>query len=169
VKLTAGQWLVHTHYGVGQILKKEKRSLEGVTRVYYCVKISEGEYWLAVENAHPPRIRRLSSEVELLRAREILQMPYECLPEDRKERTHYYKERLELNSLDELAKLVRDIFGRKLENDLSYAERQHFEGICQQFVHEWMVVVGISREAAQHELRNDFEKIAKQVSISNRN
>lgn len=80
--LKIGQWIVHTHYGIGQIFDVEKKRLGEEEKDYFGVKTSDREYWLALENVNSPRIRIISSQKLFEEALTILQTHPERLPDN---------------------------------------------------------------------------------------
>ena len=57
-----GDWIVHTHYGVGQVRGIEKKVLDGENKLFFRVKTFDGVYWLSVVRTDVEYIRPITSE-----------------------------------------------------------------------------------------------------------
>ena len=113
--LSKGDWIVHAHYGVGQVKQKEKKILEGDKKTFFRVKTFNGIYWLRVNNTAAPRIRRIASDYQIKKALSLICKPPVELPKDHKQRGKQINEALNDGSLYTMAEIIRDLHGRKAD------------------------------------------------------
>jgi RNA polymerase-interacting CarD/CdnL/TRCF family regulator len=140
--LSKGDWIVHAHYGVGQVKRKEKKVLEGDKKTFFRVKTFNGVYWLPVKNTAVPHIRRLASEYQIRKALSLIRKPPVELPKDHKQRGKQIAEALQDGSLYTMVKLIRDLHGRKKIAGLNQTEIALLEKITRRFLKEWSIVKG---------------------------
>lgn len=155
-----GDWIVHAHYGVGQVKRKEKKVLEGDKKTFFRVKTFNGVYWLPVKNTAAPRIRKLASEYQIKKALSFIRKPPVELPKDYKLRAKQIIEALKDGSLYTMAKVIRDLHGRKVTVKLNQTEIDLLEKITIRFLNEWSVVKGEEVEVLAEKLNR-----ALQISI----
>jgi RNA polymerase-interacting CarD/CdnL/TRCF family regulator len=160
--LSTGDWIVHAHYGVGQVKEKEKKVLEGDKKTFFKVRTFNGIYWLRVNNTAAPRIRRLASEYQVKKALSIIRTPPEELSKDYKQRIKEINEALKDGSLYTMAKVIRDLNGRKYEANLNQTEIVLLEKTTRRFLNEWSVVkgqdVGLLTEKLRSALQVSMQK-----------
>ena len=82
--LEKGEWIVHAYYGIGQITKVVTRAIGEQKARYYRVDAANSTYYVPVKNPINDRIRPLSSEYKLRKAKKILRSKHEELPENHK-------------------------------------------------------------------------------------
>lgn len=153
-----GDWIVHTHYGVGQVKRKEKKILDGDKKTFFRVKTFNGVYWLPVKNIAAPRIRRLASEYQIKRALSFIRKPPVVLPKDHKRRGKQLTEALKDGSLYTMAKVIRDLHGRKVAVKLNQTEVALLEKVTKRFLNEWSVVTGEEVDVLAEKLNQALQK-----------
>ncbi|MBW2412037.1 MAG: hypothetical protein JRF72_19745 [Deltaproteobacteria bacterium] len=153
-----GDWIVHAHYGVGQVKRREKKVLEGDKKTFFRVKTFDGVYWLPVKNTATPRIRRLASEYQIKKALSLIRKPPVELPKDHKRRGKQITETLKDGSLYTIAKIIRDLHGRKVTVSLNQTEISLLEKITDRFLDEWSVVKGEEVEVLAEKLNQALQK-----------
>ena len=158
-----GDWIVHANYGVGQVKRKEKKVLEGDKKTFFRVKTFNGVYWLPVKNIAAPRIRRLASEYQIKKALSFIRKPPVKLPKDYKRRTKQITEALQDGSLYTMAKVIRDLHGRKVTVKLNQTDISLLEKITQRFLNEWSVVAGEEVEVLEEKLNTALQTSIKKT------
>ncbi len=111
--LTKGDWIVHAYYGIGQITKVETKAIGEEKAKYYRVDARNSTFFVPVKNIDHDRIRPLSSDYMLRKARKILKSDPENLPENHNDRRKYIAEFVTNNEMDAAAELIRDLLFRK--------------------------------------------------------
>ena len=137
---TKGDWIVHAHYGVGQVKGIERKILEGENKFFFHVKTFEGEYWLSVVQTDVEYIRPITSEGQIKRALTLIRKPPEELPKDHNKRTKIIVDALKDSSLNVKARMIRDLNGKQQESRLNFTEEDAFLKMKRQLLNEWSVV-----------------------------
>lgn len=117
-----GDWIVHTHYGVGQVRGIEKKVLEGEKKLFFRVKTFDSVYWLSVVKTDVEYIRPITSEYQLKKALTIIRRPPKELPKDHNQRGKAIVEALKDPALYPKARMIRDLNGRQQESRLNFTE-----------------------------------------------
>jgi len=78
--LTKGDWIVHAHFGVGQIKGKENKSFNGEKQTFFRVKTFNGAHWLPLGNAESDHVRPIASKNQISRALCLIRRAPKKLP-----------------------------------------------------------------------------------------
>lgn len=156
--LEKGDWIVHLYYGIGQIVGTETKKIGGEKEKYYKVRTKNSTYFVPVQNAINDRIRPLSSEYKLRKAKQILREKPLEFPENHNERRKYLSETTSDRSIYNSAQLIRDLAHRKQLHGLNDYEQKTLDTTEQLFVLEWSIIQEISEEEAQEKLEKIIEE-----------
>lgn len=148
-----GDWIVHSSYGIGQIIGKVKMKLSGEIKTYFSIKIKDGRYWLSKDKTNEKYIRPLASLKQMIQALTLIQKPPAKLPEDYREKKAKILETMEDGSLLSNAQLIRDLHAKNLTSKLSEEEKFWLKKLKNQFVYEWSLVYGEKKRTAERQLR----------------
>ena len=154
-----GDWIVHAHYGVGQVKGIERKILDGEKKLFFKVKTFDGVYWLSVVRTDVEYIRPITSEHQIKRALTIIRKPPEKLPENHTHRNKAISDALNDPSLYAKARMIRDLNGKQQMSKLNFTEEDAFLKMKRQLLNEWSVV-----EDKEHEILQ--EKLDKALEIS---
>ncbi len=143
---TKGDWIVHAHYGVGQVRELERKELEGERQIFHRVETFDGEYWLSVTGTDVEYIRPIASEYQIKRALTMVRKEPEELPESHTQRGKVISDAIKDSSLYTKARMIRDLNGRNKESKLNYSEEATFLKMKKQFLDEWSVIKKMDRE-----------------------
>jgi len=149
---TKGDWIVHAHYGVGQVKELEKKELEGEKQIFHRVETFDGEYWLSVTGTDVEYIRPIASEYQIKRALTMVRKTPEELPESHTQRGKVISEAIKDSSLYTKARMIRDLNRRDKESKLNYSEEATFLKMKKQFLDEWSVIKKMDREILEEKL-----------------
>jgi len=149
---TKGDWIVHAHYGVGQVKELEKKELEGKNRIFHRVKTFDGEYWLSVSGTDVEYIRPIASEYQIRRALTMVRKTPEELPESHTQRGKVIHEAIKDASLYTKARMIRDLHAREKEAKLNYSEEATLSMMKKQFLDEWSVIKKTDRDILEEKL-----------------
>ena len=152
-----GDWIVHSHYGVGQVKGIERKMLEGENKFFFRVKTFDGEYWLSVVQTDVEYIRPITSENQIKRALTLIRKPPEQLPKDHNKRTKVIVEALKDSSLNVKARMIRDLNGKQQESRLNFTEEDAFLKMKRQLLNEWSVVKDEDREVLEEKLEKALQ------------
>ena len=147
-----GDWIVHAHYGVGQVREMEKKELEGEKRIFHRVATFDGEYWLSVSATDVKYIRPIASEYQIKRALIIVRKTPEELPESHTQRGKMISDAIKDPSLYTKARMIRDLNRREQEARLNFAEENALVRMKKHFLDEWSVIKKTDRKILEEKL-----------------
>jgi len=147
-----GDWIVHAHYGVGQVREMEKKELDGEKQIFHRVKTFDGEYWLSVSGTDVEYIRPIASEYQINRALTMVRKTPERLPEGYLQRSKMINDAIKDSSLYTKARMIRDLNGREKESKLNFTEEDTLLKMKKQFLDEWSVIKKVDREILEEKL-----------------
>lgn len=158
-EFSKGDWIVHLHYGVGQIKKIEKKRLGDKKASYYMAKTANSTFWVPVENPDAERVRPIASKYKMRLAIKTLKEPPIPLSDDHNERKRHINEvRLEI-SLISVAKLVRDLLARQAATRLNPSEEKALDHFSDNLLLEWSVSMGLDMEKVHTKYQEVLQEI----------
>ncbi len=150
-----GDWIVHSHHGIGRIKGVEKKNISGEETRYFRIKTTDSIFWMPVEKMDTEALRPLSTPDEIQQALTILQNPPVEMSSNYKIRQLRIEKAQSRNSPNAMARIIRDLRAyRRKAGVLNSSERSAFRSIKQHLVEEWANVAGIEREKAAQHLEN---------------
>lgn len=152
-----GDWIVHAHYGVGQVRGIEKKELDGEKKVFFRVKTFDSVYWLSVVRTDVEYIRPITSERQIRRALTMIRKPPEKLPENHTKRNKLVIEAVKDPSIYAKARMIRDLNGKQQESKLNFTEEDAFLKMKKQLLTEWSVVQDMERDVLEEKLEKALE------------
>ncbi len=159
-----GDWIVHAHYGVGQVRGIEKKELDGEKKIFFRVKTFDSVYWLSVAKANVDYIRPVTSEYQIQRALTMIRKPPKKLPENHTKRNKLITGVVRDPSLYSKARMIRDLNGKQQESKLNFTEEDAFLKLKKQLLNEWCIVKDMEREVLEERLdkalETSFEKLS---------
>ena len=161
-----GDWIVHAHYGVGQVKGIEKKVLDGENKLFFKVKTFDGVYWLSVVRTDVEYIRPITSEHQIKRALTIIRKPPEKLPENHTHRNKAISDALNDPSLYAKARMIRDLNGKQQISKLNFTEEDAFLKMKKQLINEWSVVENIDHETLEEKLEKALEISAGKKTVT---
>jgi RNA polymerase-interacting CarD/CdnL/TRCF family regulator len=148
-----GDWIVHAHYGIGQIKGKETKVLEQEKQAFYRVKTFNGVYWLPVENVDVDHIRPVASKRQIKRALTLIRKPPDELPDNHRSRKKEISQVFKDLSLYSKARMIRDLHGKRVSSRLNFSEGDAYEKMKKQFLNEWSVIRSEDRATLEKKLQ----------------
>ena len=152
-----GDWIVHAHYGVGQVRGIEKKELDGEKKVFFRVKTFDSVYWLSVVRTDVEYIRPITSEHQIKRALTMIRKPPEKLPENHTQRNKLVTEAVKDPSIYSKARMIRDLNGKLRESKLNFTEEDAILKMKKQLLNEWSVVEDMDRAVLEDKLEKALE------------
>ncbi len=156
--LDRGDWIVHSRYGLGQVVAVEEKSLAGKDQLYFNVKTETFNYWLSKDNLNSGRVRHLGESVEFYEALNLISSEPELLDENFHNRLQSIKDLISENSILSKAQLIRDMNGRNVRKDIHSNERNILETQKDQFINEFALACQVSENDARDQVRSALEK-----------
>ncbi len=139
---STGDWIVHTHHGIGQVITREGKTFEGEEKEYLRIKTGDSEYWLQVDNLDVDYIRPLASLSQIKKALTLIKTQPDVLAGDYKIRRKEIGVALNDVALEAKACLIRDLTERKRVKSLNITEGEVLEQLKTDFLTEWSLVSG---------------------------
>jgi CarD family transcriptional regulator len=147
-------------HGVGNVERLEKREVLGVTRLYYIIKIAcDGmTVMIPVEKAEELGLRGIVEQKDVDLALGILIKKCSAgMDEDWKARFNMNKDKIRAGSIFGVAEVVRDLFQRSKEKELSSSEKKLYESAYQLLADEISLRVGSDRSAVEDMIATKLE------------
>ncbi len=152
-KFTTGDWLLHSHFGAGQVLGIETKHVSGGEKSYYKIETSNSTLWLPIDGLDESKIRPISTLEEFREAIDALRKDPEEMDPNAPERKKRIEEVKSGHSPKETAELVRDIWERQWGDKGLYDwEREAWRFLSSRLVQEWTLCEGISAKDARQQL-----------------
>lgn len=159
--LEKGDWIVHSYYGIGQITSIETKKIGGEKERYYKVRTKNSTFFVPVDNAINDRIRLLSSEYKLRKAKQILRDTPLEFPENHNERRKFISDYISDRSIYNSAQVIRDLSHHKHQHGLNEFEQRTLDNVEQLFVLEWSII----QEITEAEALDRLEKIIEEANV----
>ncbi len=148
-------WIVHSHFGVGQIEGVETKAISGEETRYFKIKTANSTFWVPVDQMDNEVLRPLSTPEEMQRAIATLQKPAKEMSPNTKIRQSLIQSVRIGNTPNAIARLIRDLRARKRDKGILYSsERSAFRTLSERLVQEWAIVTGAKTEDIATELDN---------------
>ena len=141
--LAKGDWIVHTFYGVGQIISIEKKKIGEDQNKYFKVEARNSTFFVPVDNVDADRIRPIASKYMLRKAINTLKDRPQQLDTDHTQRKRQISVMLNDPSLVTNAILVRDLRARRDEFGLNDHEENTLDKMTKRLVREWAIAQDI--------------------------
>lgn len=147
------EWIVHCHYGVGQVLAIETKCISGEENDYYRIKTRNSTIWVGVDQLDEDKFRPIATRQEFDEVLAILERPPRPMKANfnaRKRRINQVKFK---NSPLALARIVRDLWGRQSRRgSLSNTEQSALRRFTKRLLAEWSVCLRVDVPEAQTRL-----------------
>lgn len=150
-----GDQVVHTNYGVGEIVDIEEKELSGKTKRYYVIETKTSMYWLSIEDDDTDRVRPVASPEEILEVINILEETPEVMQDHHRSRKKRIREAKTDGDILSTAATLRDLSHRQDVDGLNATEQREFERLKNLLINEWAA----SEQIAADEVRDRINKI----------
>lgn len=158
-----GDWIVHLHYGVGQVKKIERKQMGDSKSSYYRVETPISTFWVPVDAPDAARVRAVSSKYKMRKALNILKESPVTLAEDHNERKRQINEAMAEISIDAGAQLLRDLSARQAVHKLNPTEEKALDLFIHNFVLEWSVATDTDIEKIRERFQDVLDDIQAKV------
>jgi RNA polymerase-interacting CarD/CdnL/TRCF family regulator len=147
ITYAAGDWVVHSQYGVGQITSIEVRPIQGEDTDCFQVKTNDFTYWFPTNSIDNPRIRPLASQEIIAGVIQNLRSKAEILDTDREFWRNHIEEMQAGGDLLSISTLVRDLYAQKVLRTLNQTEKTALGRFEDRMLGEWALIMGVNVEA----------------------
>jgi CarD family transcriptional regulator len=133
-----GDKIVYPMHGIGVIESIEKKAVLGKRDDYYIITIvnSGMKVMIPVKNADTIGIRGIIQKKEISKVLNILKKTNQITEEDWKIRYQNNIDKVKSGSIIKVAEVLRDLYQRGKEKDLSIMERKLYENAYQFVIYE---------------------------------
>lgn len=154
-----GEKVVYPGHGVGLIEGIQAKSISGVQRRFYMLRILESEMTIMIptENVATVGLRPIISKDMVSKVYRILRTKkVEVDQQTWNRRYREYTERIKTGSVIEIAKVLRDLFVLKADKELSFGERKMLDTARNLLVKELAIASAHPEEKILNDLRTIF-------------
>ena len=158
-------WVVHTHYGVGQIKGVEVKPIDGEHTRCFKVKTKDSTYWFPTTDADNPRIRPVASKDIIHKVVKNLRRKASKLNTDKK---HWKKKIDEVQSdgdLLSISKLIRDLSAQQVLRQLNQTEVDALEHFKERLLREWASIVQEEVERLRSTLHDYIQESKAKIKV----
>jgi len=153
--------VVYPMHGVGNVERIEKREVLGVSRLYYIIKIAcDGmTVMIPVERSEELGLRGIVEQKDVELALGILVKKCSAgMDEDWKARFNMNKDKIRTGAIFGVAEVVRDLFQRSKEKELSSSEKKLYENAYQLLADEISLRLSSDRAAVEDMIAEKLEE-----------
>lgn len=158
MELSQGDWIVHSRYGLGQVVCLEEKALSGPAETFFNVKTEAFSYWISVSNLDTGRVRPIAGSEEFDQALVLMGQEPSLLDENFHNRLQGINNMLNENTIFSKAELIRDINGRNMRKDIHANEKGILENLKIQFINEFAVSCQLTEQAARTRVQDALKK-----------
>jgi CarD family transcriptional regulator len=154
-----GEKVVYPGHGVGVIEGLQAKSVSGVQRRFYMLRILESEMTIMIpmENVATVGLRPVISKDMVSKVYRILRTKkVEVDQQTWNRRYREYTERIKTGSVIEIAKVLRDLFVLKADKELSFGERKMLDTARNLLVKELAIASAHPEEKILEDLKTIF-------------
>lgn len=154
-----GEKVVYPGHGVGLIEGLQSKSVSGVQRKFYMLRILESEMTIMIptENVTTVGLRPIISKDMVSKVYRILRTKkVEVDQQTWNRRYREYTERIKTGSVIEIAKVLRDLFVLKADKELSFGERKMLDTARNLLVKELAIASAYPEEKILDDLKMIF-------------
>lgn len=152
-----GDWVVHSHHGLGQIEAIERKRIGDQENTYFRIKTADSVIWLPVDQIDNEQLRPLADEMHFQEAVEVLKKPAKEMASNLNTRKARIKRVTADNVPEETARLIRDLRARRRKKKgLNQSERRALRDLTKRFLQEWSVCRGLTMRQARRRLNRQL-------------
>lgn len=158
-QFSKGDWIVHLHYGVGQIKSIEKKQIGDEKLSYYRVITDDSTFWVPTVSPDEERVRSVASKYKMRKALAVFKESHIPLAEDHNERKRQINEAMTQIELETSAILIRDLTAHQTVKKLNPSEEKALEKFVNNFVLEWSISMEMDIEKANEKFQSITEDL----------
>lgn len=156
-----GDYLVHSNYGVGKIVKIESKSIGDEKLKYFTVDGVGSTFYVPTKNIDPIRVRPIASDYLIRKIIKIIKSSADILPDDHNLRKKNINEIISTVSLEDSVSLMRDLRVRKSLGKLNDFEETILTKLKGNLILEWSISKNWDKDTAEEKIDELFKKAHK--------
>jgi RNA polymerase-interacting CarD/CdnL/TRCF family regulator len=139
--LSTGDWVVHTQYGIGQIIEIEDKPIHNVDTKCFRVETKDSTYWFPTNDSTNPRIRPVATEEKIQLVIQNLRSKPGNLEIDKLLWKGMIENVQSGNDLLAISLLIRDLSAQQLIRGLNHLERNALNQLTERLLVEWSSIM----------------------------
>jgi CarD family transcriptional regulator len=146
-----GDNVVYPMHGVGKIEAIEKKKILNKTTKYYIIKSLQGniKFMVPVDKADEIGVRPVIDKKSVKKVLNILKKKKVKYEDDWKTRYQSNTDKIKSGSIFEIAEVVRDLYNKNKEKELSLMEKKMYETVLNQIILEISIAKKIDYSKAE--------------------
>jgi len=146
-----GDNVVYPMHGVGKIEAIEKKKILNKTTKYYIIKSLQGniKFMVPVDKADEIGVRPVIDKKSVNKVLNILKKKKVKYEDDWKTRYQSNTDKIKSGSIFEIAEVVRDLYNKNKEKELSLMEKKMYETVLNQIILEISIAKKIDYSKAE--------------------
>jgi CarD family transcriptional regulator len=166
MQFAPGDKVVYPLHGVGCVERLEKREVLGNEQMYYIIRIAcdDMTVMIPIERSEELGLRGIVSKKDVDVALGLLLKKVNAgMDDDWKARFNMNKEKIRTGSIFEVSEVVRNLFQRSKEKDLSSSEKKLYENAYQLLVDEISLRLDSERSVVEDMIAEKLEEGQKRA------
>lgn len=154
-------WIVHRHYGIGQVKAVETKAIGEEETTYYKIEAhNDSTIWVPV-SSEEDLLRPAASEDEFAEVVQVLKRPSRKMNSQFQTRVARIRKVSREGNPVTLARTVRDLWARRSRRgQLSNTEESAWRRLADRLVAEWTVSMGMDEDQVSQRMYNLLEEHA---------
>lgn len=165
IPYSINDWIVHSHYGVGQIKRIEVKPIHGEDTKCFKVMTRDSTFWFPTTDTDNPRIRSVASEDIIHKVIKNLRRKASKLDTDRR----LWKKRIdEVQSNGDLLStsiLIRDLSAQQVLRQLNQTEEDALKHNKERLVREWSSIMQEDVEKIRSSLHAYIQESQAKIKV----
>ncbi len=154
-----GDKVIHSNFGLGEIVQLDEKNIHGQQTPCYVVRVHDLMIWVPADEFSETRLRLPTSKKEFEKLFGIFHDFGEPLSEDRMERKTQLIERMKDGTLASICGVLRDLTSFRRAKKFNDSDNQYFQRAQNLLIEEWMLVFTVPIGHAQQELGRLLETL----------
>ena len=147
-----GDKVIHWNYGLGEIVRMDKKFIHERQMLCYVVRIRDLSIWVTADEPGKSNLRRPTPKSDFENLFSILRSPGRALPANRFERKIHLSERMRDGELASICSVIRDLALCRREKRLNDYDKSTLERAQSFLLAEWMYSLSVSLAQANRDL-----------------
>lgn len=152
IDFRVGDKVVHSIYGLGEILEMDVKFIHNREMLCYVVKAQNLTIWVAADDPENVSLRQPTPEGDFEDLFTILQSEGEPLPQDRMDRKAELAVRMKDGKIASICSVIRDLFFYKRVKKLNDNDKSTLERAENILLAEWVCALSVPYLQAKNEL-----------------
>jgi RNA polymerase-interacting CarD/CdnL/TRCF family regulator len=149
-----GDQVVHSIYGVGEIIQVDEKKIAGNTAQYYVVQIGTLTLWVPVNSNGDSTLRYPTPASEFSEIFTILSGPAQPLAQDRLARKTQLADQIKDGKLASVCKAIRDLTNHRKTQKMNEYDTATLERIKTFLLNEWCISLSVPLTQARQDLHH---------------